>query len=195
MRYNESGKARKLCESCNMYSHARTLVCDCGHEFGKSRIDKKEPVSYNEPGRGRKLCTCGKYIGAKSIICPFCNNVKFEKTTQLQRVTGETPTGKYVGILVYTPSGQCPVSFNGSTREDVFNWCEDVYINGLENNKTYTVNALEYWFNFYNLPHLKKFINEWAIEQGYEKDSEPNDGNEEFAEGENATLLFLGPKE
>lgn len=34
-----------------------------------------EPKYYDEAGKGRKLCVCGKFVAARSVQCPCCKNV------------------------------------------------------------------------------------------------------------------------
>ncbi len=36
-------------------------------------------MTYTEPGRGRKLCVCGVYIGVKSAKCEKCNHIFAKK--------------------------------------------------------------------------------------------------------------------
>lgn len=202
--YDSPGKARKQCPNCQKYIHARSLICgNCKTILGKKKtIDKPEPQVYNEPGRGRKLCICNKYIGAKNKQCPSCGSTKFVKREQpvvqprekkpVEAKKLDEPVSKnYVGSLVLTPAGSCPIKLSSQDKEGVLLWCEETFRNGLKQNKTYTVDALKYWFNHFNLPHLKVYINEWCFSEGYEKGSSDNREHEEYTDWENETLQLL----
>ena len=75
-------KKGKFCVPCGRLVGNRTLKCTCGYEFKKiekPQPNTSEPKTWDIPGRGRKLCSCGKYYGAKCIQCPSCLAISEEK--------------------------------------------------------------------------------------------------------------------
>jgi hypothetical protein len=65
------GKGRKTCPSCNNIIGARTVVCNCGHDFTKA---KEEKSAREIPGH---------YVGGKIIYTPTGSPpVKLNEATQ-----------------------------------------------------------------------------------------------------------------
>lgn len=209
--YNELGKARKTCQ-CGTIIHARTLECpNCHYEFGKKKNIVSAPTIFTEGGKGKKLCpNCNKYAGAKSKVCPNCQVEFIKKEAKeididdilddIANLEEEKPVKKldrdivasYTGSLIYTPSGECPFKIKDETQEGVIDWCRKIYQYGLDNNKTYTKNAIEYWFRVEdNNQELKGFINDFCSKEGYESHFATDSKHEEYPEGESATLQLL----
>lgn len=107
--YESAGKARKQCPKCNLYVHARTSVCDCGHEFFARKTVVHERQYADAPSRGRKLCAgCQRYVGVRTHVCECGYEFRgVEKIAGKPQVKSYTERGpgrkqcqckKYVGV-------------------------------------------------------------------------------------------------
>lgn len=211
--YNESGKARKQCPGCQVYVHARALNCPaCGYVFGVSKnppkekaervpkeTEKREAVVFTEPGRGRKQCSCGTIVAARTRECPKCNQtiektastvqeVK-EKIFKVEKYKADKEPTRYVGTLVFAPAGQPPYPQD----EDIEGWCSRVFAEGLKNNITYSNEALWYWYQkFNNDESCKRRILDWSRREGFDKMQEHRQEPElSIEEAETDTLQLL----
>ena len=83
--YDEGGKGKKQCSSCNKYVGAVTKVCACGFEFKNQEksVVAVDVKTYDEGGKGKKQCPqCNKYVGAKTSACACGHDFKEAKAAQ-----------------------------------------------------------------------------------------------------------------
>ena len=104
-------KGQKICPKCNGVNGCRSHKCDCGHVFESA---KKSPLP------------------SPSVV----NTTQEPKPVTRPICLGRKKRESFYSELIYTPSGKCPVAWNG----DVLSWAQDVLSYG-----NYTPSALKYW--------------------------------------------------
>ena len=214
--YNEPARARKQCPKCSTYVHARTIQCNCGYEFKRKNLTTstnitkttpipkdlvQEPKTYDKPGPGKRLCLkCNLYYGAKQKRCPKCGFlyvkelVSVIKQPKIPKVfTDDTIvlTKNYIGSLVYTPSGSCPLEIP-STIEEIPVWCSELFNLELRNKRTLTWEAIWYYCSqSNNSEEFRNAIRNWCFSEGYEKTVVNSKELEESTNEQTETLLVL----
>ena len=120
----------KTCPKCSTKCGVRTLKCpkdDCDHEFSKSK--KKEKVIAPPPtndgnlssGRGKKTCpeeNCGKVVGIRTQICPFCKHKFQQKVIEEPKLDRPDKVRKVVKKLDI-PSDKDIITPKGINLEEV----------------------------------------------------------------------------
>jgi len=191
--YDEGGKGRKRCPSCEKYVGAVTKVCNCGHEFNGKKAEPSEdrPVephivkTYDEGGKGRKRCpSCEKYVGAVTKVCNCGHEFNGKKVEPSQKSTPPSepqhsesrPRSGYDPRLlrVSTPAGECPHKLKGFDYDTVHEWAEQVRAAGRDNGRYYTLRALVYFVrHFYDLQSEEYATVRQLLEGIYAEENDP----------------------
>ena len=136
--YDEGGRGKKQCPSCEKYVGARNAVCACGHEFKKVTSVTASPVPKHAP----------KSVGAAAA--------PVRRTVQRDEPQEYTP-GRHVFCTVRQrtaiPAGACPHKLNGTDIQTVEEWAEKVRIHCQREHQSWMMlSALKYYAReFYDI--------------------------------------------
>lgn len=114
--YAIAGRGRKQCPKCNAYVGVRTEFCNCGNEFAINKSVPKERQSHSTT----------MAIVDDERVTAFLRGI--------QRQKGDR--------IIYAPAGGSPIALYGTTKHDVFRWCDDVMDQGEAKRFVYTPQAL-----------------------------------------------------
>jgi len=92
-----------------------------GHKLIPVGSDEKKPriKTFDEPGRGRKLCkNCGKYVGLRTKICLCCWSFEKKKVVSMIKPPKD---------VTMTPAGAPPVKLKKTTKKAIRQWMIDVH--------------------------------------------------------------------
>ncbi len=139
---------------------------------------------YDGPGKAIKQCSCGAYIHAKVQVCPACEKDIPKKSVEekncvscLEKVDKEKPLSynrgepaskliKFTGKLIYAPAGEPYIPYSDNVEE----WCSKIFDLGLKQDKTFSGEALYYWYQFYDdSKDARKRVYEWSEREGFGK--------------------------
>lgn len=114
--FDKAGRGRKQCPECNTYVGVRTSMCTCGHDF--SSDVKKNHIN---PDREDVL---------EESLVKYINGIK----PGLNKV-----------LIIFTPSGKCPLILDKYDYESVQNFCEELVDLGLKDGRLYMPSAIKLW--------------------------------------------------
>lgn len=131
---------------------------------------------FDGPGRGRKQCPkCNAYMGIRTKTCS-CEHTFSKDDKPVVKLTDEQlDLMKYLEILgktsmdtvVYTPTEFPNIKLLGLSKNDVFDWADNVIDFGKENFKIYTPHALRYMighqvgYNSEEYYQCRDWLDEW----------------------------------
>ena len=148
------------------------------HELIEKYYGEKKAKKEYIGKKGYKYCpNCEDYIPARSKKCSKCEK-EFIIGEEYEPPKELTPEEKeeqdYIkriglkGVLVYTPSGPCPVDLTSIRKNDVFDWCDAVIYCGGLFGVVFYYTAIQYWVREYftigSKEYIKviKLIKEWT---------------------------------
>jgi hypothetical protein len=168
--YDEGGKGKKQCSSCNKYVGAVTKVCVCGFEFKNQEksVVAVDVKTYDEGGKGKKQCPqCKKYVGAKTSACACGHDFKEAKATQavapspnpvvVKKEEGQAKPAVNSRMLgcrysITAPAGACPHKLASTDPEAIDEWADRVRVEFNKESKFLTLSGLIYFVHhFYDM--------------------------------------------
>ena len=126
--FNTGGRGKRQCPNCKVYVGIRTEQCVCGHEFQKKVANAAPEIRE-----------------ARVVIDPVAAAVAAEDTDD--DFGNALPNGRCT--WVHTPAGKPPHNLNGTAREEVHKWAEQIRSDGFREGRYYTVHALIYWVRYF----------------------------------------------
>lgn len=137
--------AMKVCPGCNKSSGPRTLKCACGHEFKKA---EKKAVK-NDP-----LASAGVVESTQTETAQNTNTSSVLQSSVTSGGVTLIPPCHPLNGRTLTPAGACPVTPSGykdgwpdgqPSDEVISQWARAVYDYGVENNRSFTCEAVVYF--------------------------------------------------
>lgn len=114
---NEAGRGRKQCPQCQTYQGVRTRTCACGFSF-----NGKLPEAPKSGHKGKKQCPqCQAYQGVRTQICAC--GWAFDGSQPVAKDPDEVVVRNLLEAQILTPSGKCPVPFEGNIQSWVSELC------------------------------------------------------------------------
>jgi hypothetical protein len=118
--YDEPGRARKQCPSCQKYNHVKSKVCGhCNIPFGVKPLSKPDETPESAPKP--KFKQESKPV-TKSEIETFTG----EKRAGFEYYAPHLDTGNPFRKHVITPAGKCTVKLTDFTPEGIKAWADEV---------------------------------------------------------------------
>lgn len=136
----------------------------------------------DNPGRGKQQCpNCQQYTGVRSYKCDCGHRFVSKKTKQEKQREENAPSdeeklyamsiGSHGGRLVYAGSGNPTVRLTSITKDNVFDYCDQLIFEGFKENKIYTVQAIKLYLqhqfgsNSDKYSEACQYVNQWYNEK------------------------------